>query len=120
MRSGLYGSRKSFVTTSVSTEHEPPRPAAAAGKTVFLTGGSGLLGTALLESIPRGGHVIALSHRSPIARAGVETLRGDVRQPLLGLSGPDYEALASRIDLIIHSASITRLISPARRSKSLA
>ena len=87
-------------------EHEPPARAAPSG-TIFLTGGSGLLGTALLESI-RDDDVIALHHRSPITRAGVETLRGDIRTPRLGLSEADYEALAARIDVIIHSASITR------------
>lgn len=77
-------------------------------KSVFLTGGSGLLGTALIESV-RAEDVIALYHRSRIAYAGIETFQGDIRKPLFGLSEQDYEALAARIDVIIHSASITRL-----------
>src|SRR5689334_21469036 len=86
---------------------ESPMPAVASRRTVLLTGASGLLGSALIESV-RGHHVIALCHRSPITRAAVEIVRGDIRKPLLGLSGQDYDALADRIDLIIHSASITR------------
>jgi thioester reductase-like protein len=88
--------------------HESSPTTPAARKTVLLTGGSGLLGTALIESI-RSERVIALCHRSPITRAGVEILRGDIRQPLLGLSEHDYADLADRVDVIIHSASITRL-----------
>ncbi len=79
----------------------------AAAKTVFVTGGSGLLGTALLESI-RAKNVIALYNRSPIKRAGVETLQGDICKPLLGLSEQAFKSLAKRIDIIIHSASVTR------------
>ncbi|MGA2887753.1 MAG: SDR family oxidoreductase [Terracidiphilus sp.] len=89
----------------MNQDQSPPH--VAARRTVFLTGGSGLLGTALLHSAGAN-NVIALYHRSPIAHAGIETLRGDIRKPLLGLSEPDYKALASRIDVIIHSASITR------------
>ena len=74
--------------------------------TVFLTGASGLLGTALLES-KRRDHVVALRHRSPIPLADVETLSGDIRKPRLGLSERGYQELATRTDVIVHSASIT-------------
>src|ERR1700693_4769250 len=86
---------------------ESPAPNAALGKTVFLTGGSGLLGTALLESI-RAKNVIALYNRSPVKGARVETLQGDLCKPLLGLSERNFDSLASRIDIIVHSASVTR------------
>ena len=95
-------------------EDESPAANAALGKTVFLTGGSGLLGTALLESI-RAKNVIALYNRSPVKGARVETLQGDLCKPLLGLSERNFESLAGRIDIIIHSASVTRFgVSDAR------
>src|ERR1700761_5791345 len=88
-------------------ECKSPLANAALGKTVFLTGGSGLLGTALLESI-HAKDVIALYNRTPLKRAGVKTLQGDICKPLLGLSRQDFEALAERIDVIVHSASVTK------------
>jgi thioester reductase-like protein len=82
---------------------------------VLLTGASGLLGTALLESVPDNTHVIALRHRSPLVDGASEALSGDIRQPRLGLSESDYKTLAARIDVIIHSASITSFgVSDAR------
>jgi thioester reductase-like protein len=88
------------------TQDQSP-PNGAEPRTVFLTGGSGLLGTALLHSYGAN-DVIALCHRSPIKQAGIEIVSGDIRKPLLGLSESHYNALASRIDVIVHSASITR------------
>ena len=76
-------------------------------KTVFLTGGAGLLGQALLESAGDE-EMIALQHRTPVAHARARVVQGDIRKPLLGMKTSEYAALASAIDVIIHSAALTR------------
>lgn len=76
-------------------------------KTVFLTGASGLLGQELLDSM-LDEEIIALHHRTPIAHARVRVVQGDIRQPLLGMTASAYAALVNSLDVIIHSAAITR------------
>lgn len=76
-------------------------------KTVFLTGGSGVLGQALLDSMVDE-EIIALHHCAPVAHASVQVVQGDIRKPLLGMKASEYAAIASTIDVIIHSAAITR------------
>lgn len=77
--------------------------------TVFLTGGAGVLGDTLIDQLAERYHLICLTRRSSINHPGVETLRGDICQPRLGLSGTDYLALTKRVDWVIHCAAITRL-----------
>ncbi|MCG8296407.1 MULTISPECIES: SDR family oxidoreductase [Pseudomonas] len=77
--------------------------------TVFLTGGAGVLGDTLIDQLAERYDLICLTRRSAIRHPGVETLRGDICQPRLGLSAADYLALLPRIDWVIHSAAITRL-----------
>lgn len=76
-------------------------------KTVFLTGGSGLLGQALLDAMVDE-DIIALRHRTPIAHASVRVVQGDIRQPLLGMTASEYARIVNSIDVIIHSAAMTR------------
>lgn len=71
-------------------------------KTIFLTGASGTVGGTLLPRLSEH-HPIALVHRT--ATSG-ESVRGDLTQPQLGLSRETYDAIADRIDLVIHSAAM--------------
>lgn len=77
-------------------------------KTVLLTGGSGVVGTALLSVLSNQGfHVLALTRRRPLAVKGLDTILGDVTCPDFGL---DLRALTDEhgpISCVIHSAAIT-------------
>jgi nucleoside-diphosphate-sugar epimerase len=75
-------------------------------RTVLLTGGSGVVGQALLKRLGEF-EVICLVHRSPIDDASVISVRGDVTLPNLGLDDEVYAALAARVDDVIHCAAIT-------------
>lgn len=77
--------------------------------TVFLTGGAGVLGDTLIDQLAERYHLVCLTRRSSIRHPGVETLRGDICQPHMGLSHTDYLALTKRVDWVIHCAAITRL-----------
>ncbi|TDD79194.1 SDR family oxidoreductase [Actinomadura rubrisoli] len=82
-------------------------------KPVLLTGGSGVIGTALRELLdPR--EYIGLVHSRPLP--GADSLVGDIREDRLGLSTDDYAALLPRIGGIVHMAADTRL---SARPKSL-
>lgn len=80
-----------------------------AKKTLFLTGGSGVLGDALVRVLADEYDLLCMTRKSAVRRAGVEVIRGDIGEPRLGLSRDEYDALAARIDWIIHLAAITRL-----------
>jgi nucleoside-diphosphate-sugar epimerase len=75
-------------------------------RTVLLTGGSGVVGQALLKRLSDF-EVICLVHRSPIDDASVISVRGDVTLPNLGLDDEAYMALSQRVDDVIHCAAIT-------------
>src|SRR4051794_19269865 len=78
----------------------------AAVRTVLLTGGSGVVGQAILEKITAT-KVIALVHRRAIDSPNVETLMADISKPQLGLSASEYGELARRVDYVVHSAAAT-------------
>ena len=86
-----------------------PRPA---GRTLLLTGASGVVGQALLEKL-RGHSVICLVRRTPVAGPHVESLPGDIARPYLGLDRAAFGDLARRIDGIVHAAAITDFAQPA-------
>jgi nucleoside-diphosphate-sugar epimerase len=94
---------------------------------ILVTGAGGLLGSELSGALAERGHaVVAMLHRStamhrndgrPLsARAGGDTfplpgevaaLRGDVRQPGLGLDGASLAEIVRGLDLVIHGAAAT-------------
>lgn len=80
-----------------------------AAKTILLTGAAGVLGQSLIDALAPHHRLICLMHRNGIADDRVDLLRGDVTQPRFGLDAPSFEALAERIDWIVHSAAVTRL-----------
>jgi nucleoside-diphosphate-sugar epimerase len=104
-------------------------------RTVLLTGGTGLVGSAVIEAITDmqvisltrnagAGWTTAASTRQPSASAllptghghivpasgsrdGVVQLTGDVTLPQLGLNEQGYEALAQSVDVVLHSAGVS-------------
>jgi nucleoside-diphosphate-sugar epimerase len=75
-------------------------------RTILLTGGSGVVGRALLNQLGDF-DVVCLVHNTPISEPGVRSIRGDVSQPNLGLPEGNYTDLCRRVDAVIHCAAIT-------------
>jgi nucleoside-diphosphate-sugar epimerase len=75
-------------------------------RTVLLTGGSGVLGRALLPRL-RDFDVVCLVHRSPVCGPNVTTVPGDIAKPMFGLAEQAYAELTARVDAIIHCAAVT-------------
>jgi len=75
-------------------------------RTVLLTGGSGVVGRALLRRLGDCG-VVCLTHRSPVSGPNVTAVAGDIAQPMFGLTEQTYAELAARVDAIIHCAAVT-------------
>jgi nucleoside-diphosphate-sugar epimerase len=86
--------------------HIIDRAPGAAGRTVLLTGASGVVGRALLQRL-RDLDVVCLVHRSPVSGPNVSTAQGDVAKPMLGLGGQAYAELAAKVDAVIHCAAVT-------------
>ncbi len=81
------------------------------GKTVFLTGASGVVGQALLPRLA-GTRLTCLVRSRPVSGDNITSLQGDVLQPRLGLSEDEYRGAAKGVDLIIHAAAITDFLKP--------
>src|SRR5215470_13906962 len=73
---------------------------------VLLTGGSGVVGRALLRRLGDC-DVVCLTHRSPVSGTNVTAVTGDIAQPMFGLAEQAYAELAARVDAIIHCAAVT-------------
>lgn len=86
-------------------------------KTILLTGASGVVGTALLPELEEF-EVIALVHKKTTDQ-NVEVHRSDVTRPRLGLSQGDFEALARRVDAVIHTAGLIDFGAPERRHQAI-
>jgi nucleoside-diphosphate-sugar epimerase len=80
-------------------------------KAVFLTGGAGVVGEALLKELTDV-EVICLAHQKPIRGPNVRSLQGDICRPYLGLSRDAFEDLARRTGYIVHSAAMTNFSRP--------
>ncbi len=81
-----------------------------AGRTVLLTGASGVVGQALLPRLLEESgdvKVVALVHRSPVSGYAVTSVRGDIAAPWLGLTHEVYARLAAKVDAVIHCAAVT-------------
>jgi nucleoside-diphosphate-sugar epimerase len=77
-----------------------------AGRTVLVTGASGVVGRALLRRM-RDLDLVCLVHRSPVCGPNVTTARGDIAEPMLGLGEREYAELAAKVDAVIHCAAVT-------------
>jgi nucleoside-diphosphate-sugar epimerase len=73
---------------------------------VFVTGASGVVGTAVLSRL-RDIDVVCLTHRSPVTTPDVRCVRGDIRVQRFGLGKRAYARLVEQVDAIIHCAAIT-------------
>lgn len=77
------------------------------GRTVLVTGASGVIGQALVQRLQDSGmSVLALTHRRP-AGAGATSVPGTVTESRLGLSTSTFAELAGRVDAVVHSAAVT-------------
>lgn len=81
------------------------------GRTILLTGASGVVGRAVAAEL-RDDHVIGLVHSDPNVPEVDETVRCDVSQPRFGLDEGEWRRLAARTDTIIHSAALTEWGAP--------
>jgi thioester reductase-like protein len=77
-------------------------------RTLLLTGGSGVLGRALIDELAHDFEIVCLRNRRHIADPRVAgEFAGRVDHPTLGLSTDEYRRLAHRVDAIVHSAAVT-------------
>ncbi|GAB4587107.1 SDR family oxidoreductase [Nocardia sp. IFM 10818] len=76
-------------------------------RTILLTGGSGVVGRALIDELAADFDIVCLRHRRPIGDVRVSEFAGDFTHPTLGLPAADYRRLVHRVDAIVHSAAVT-------------
>lgn len=119
----------------------------SAARTTLVTGGTGLVGSAIVEAMgefrvvslsrhgaagwrdgttQRGASASSLlpslhGHVVPLTeeREGLSHVVGDVTQPLLGLSERKYEELGARVDLIVHVAGVSDFTTPKDVTEAL-
>lgn len=86
-------------------------------KRVLLTGASGVLGREVLErSDPA--RTTCLFHRNAVP-TDAESLAGTITKERFGLSPSEYDALARRVDVIVHCAAITDYSMPEREMNAV-
>jgi thioester reductase-like protein len=83
--------------------------------TLLLTGGSGVLGQALIDELCGDYDVVCLSHRTPVEDPRVRKLPGALAEPDLGLGAARLRALAGSVDVVLHSAAVTSWRAPRER-----
>lgn len=78
-----------------------------ASRTILVTGAAGVVGQALLRRLraTEDIRVLCLVHRSPVEDGRVESIRGDITRPGLGIPDPDYRRLVARVDAVVHAAA---------------
>jgi nucleoside-diphosphate-sugar epimerase len=81
---------------------------------VLLTGGSGVLGRALVDELHTDFDLVCLRRRHPLQDPRVREVRGDLTRPRLGLSPLEWHRLALEVDVVLHSAAETNWHRPPR------
>jgi thioester reductase-like protein len=121
------------------TVTEPSTAQRTEAHSIFLTGATGFLGTFLLyELLQQTQADIYCLVRAPDVEAGQQRIRkslesyslwrqrlgsrivpvaGDLSQPFLGLSVPQFQALAGRIDAIYHNGALVNFVYPYHELK---
>ncbi|WP_225803439.1 SDR family oxidoreductase [Streptomyces sp. NK15101] len=98
------------------------RPVVSGGgarPTVLLTGASGVVGRSLLRE-PDGPRFIVATHSTPVPEAGdARPVRLDLTAERFGLDEDSYAALASEVDVVIHSAGLTEWGLPAEAYRGI-
>jgi nucleoside-diphosphate-sugar epimerase len=95
------------MATSAHPRSSPPADVHT-GRTVLVTGASGVVGRALLPALRADGtDAMCLVRRRPVSGPGLRSVTGDLTKPRLGLSPRQYADLARSIDGIVHSAAVT-------------
>ncbi|WP_030266148.1 SDR family oxidoreductase [Streptomyces violens] len=94
----------------------PPASRSAPGDrpTLLLTGGSGVLGRALIDELSPGFDLVCLRRNRPLHDHRVREIQGDLLAPSLGLSPMAYHRLALEVDLVLHSAAETNWRTPPK------
>lgn len=79
-----------------------------AGKMIFLTGGNGVVGRALVRELGTE-RIVFLQHSSRIEHPEALVVVGDITKPRLGLSRSKYDTLRKTAGMVVHCAAITNL-----------
>jgi nucleoside-diphosphate-sugar epimerase len=77
-------------------------------QTLLLTGGSGVIGRALIDALSADYRLVCLRGSRPIDDPRVTEFAGDFAHPTLGMSPADYAALARDVDVVLHGAAVTK------------
>ncbi|NGO66964.1 SDR family oxidoreductase [Streptomyces boncukensis] len=83
-------------------------------RTVLITGASGVIGREVARELADF-HVIGTAHSDSRPLPVDETLRCDLAAERLGLGVPEWQRLADRTDVIVHSAALTEWGLPRAR-----
>jgi thioester reductase-like protein len=94
------------MPVQIAGSHSSGGRPSTARRTVLLTGGSGVVGRALLRRL-RDLDVVCLVHRSPVSGPEVTVMPGDIAKPTFGLAEQVYVELAAKTDAVIHCAAVT-------------
>lgn len=81
------------------------------GDLVLVTGGTGVVGTSLIEKLHGEERVACLVHSTPLEdKTGtVERVKGDLTKPDLGLDHREWGELAERVKAVVHCAAVVDL-----------
>ncbi|GAB2656549.1 SDR family oxidoreductase [Prescottella soli] len=77
-------------------------------RTLLLTGGSGVIGRAMLDAMAEDFDIVCLRGRRPIDDPRVGEFAGDFSHPTLGLPAAEYAGLVDRVDVVLHGAAVTK------------